>query len=166
MTTLQARMSVKKPGLLISRRGHVWRLCAPPLCGRGLHIRCVVWSNRSNEKIDTTRVHIPQFTSALFFYDAMTVHLAAAASTIFVLYGFSALEGHHLGTPVLQSTVLQVSPLFLFACLTMSHTGISFSGFLSQKSRYRVIQNQITRHHSSYFLSPSLAPSTSSSLIM
>lgn len=72
-------------------------------------------------KFDTTRVHIPQFSSALFFYDAMTVHLAAAASTIFVLYGLYALEGQHLGTPVLQSTVLQVGPLVLSACLTTSH---------------------------------------------
>lgn len=93
-----------------------------------MRLRCVgggyiygAWSNRSNEKIDTTRVHIPQFSSALFFYDAMTVHLAAAASTIFVLYGLYALEGQHLGTPVLQSTVLQVGPLVLSACLTTSH---------------------------------------------
>ncbi|KAN0139853.1 hypothetical protein V8E53_002515 [Lactarius tabidus] len=48
------------------------------------------------------------FSSAQFFYDAMTVYLAAAASTIFVLYGFYAFAGQHVGTLVLQSTVLQL----------------------------------------------------------
>ncbi|KAH9080563.1 hypothetical protein EDB83DRAFT_2513530 [Lactarius deliciosus] len=48
------------------------------------------------------------FSSALFFFDAVTVHLAAAASTLFVLYGFYALMGQHIGMPVLQSTVLQL----------------------------------------------------------
>jgi hypothetical protein len=51
----------------------------------------------------------------------MTVYLAAAASTIFVLYGFYAFAGQHVGTLVLQSTVLQVSSFVLSACLTMSH---------------------------------------------
>ncbi|KAI9465512.1 hypothetical protein BJY52DRAFT_1183607 [Lactarius psammicola] len=48
------------------------------------------------------------FSSALFFFDAVTVHLAAAASIVFVLYGFYAFAGQHIGTPVLQSTVLQI----------------------------------------------------------
>jgi hypothetical protein len=48
------------------------------------------------------------FSSALFFFDAVTVHLAVAASTVFVLYGLYAFAGQHIGTPVLQSTVLQL----------------------------------------------------------
>ena len=63
----------------------------------------------------------PQFSSALFFFDAVTVHLAAAASTVFVLYGLYAFAGQHIGTPVLQSAVLQVSPLVFLACLVMSY---------------------------------------------
>ena len=61
-----------------------------------------------------------QFSSALFFYDAMTVHLAAAASTVFVLYGFYAFAGQNIGTPVLQSIVVQVSILVSSACLAIS----------------------------------------------
>lgn len=47
------------------------------------------------------------FSSALFFFDAVTVHFAAAASTVFVLYGLYAFAGQHIGT-VLQSTILQL----------------------------------------------------------
>jgi hypothetical protein len=63
----------------------------------------------------------PQFSSALFFFDAVTVHLAVAASTVFVLYGLYAFAGQHIGTPVLQSTVLQVSSLVFSVSPPMSY---------------------------------------------
>ncbi len=65
---------------------------------------------------------MPQFSFALLFFDAVMVHLAASTSTILVLFGFYAFAGRHVGTPVLQSIVVQASPLVFFTCrLVISH---------------------------------------------
>ena len=78
------------------------------------------WSHRSNKKESIELECTSQFSSALFFYDAMTVHLAAAVSTVFVLYSFYAFAGQHIGTPVLQSIIVQVSSFVSSTCLAIS----------------------------------------------
>jgi hypothetical protein len=54
------------------------------------------------------RIPIPQFSSALFFFDAATVHFASATSTVLVLCGFYALVGRGITIAVSQSIALQV----------------------------------------------------------
>jgi hypothetical protein len=49
-----------------------------------------------------------QFSSALFYFDAFTVHFASAISTILVLYGLYAFAGRGVTVTVSQSIVLQV----------------------------------------------------------
>lgn len=70
------------------------------------------------------------FSSALFFFDAVTVHLAAAASTLFVLYGFYAFAGQHIGMPVLQSTVLQLLGVSLAKVALSSPSKSTFTSLL------------------------------------
>lgn len=92
------------------------------------------WSNGPNERRSRELKCTPQFSSALFFFDAATVHLAVAASTVFVLYGFYAFAGQHIGTLVLQSIVLQVSPFVFSTCLAVTSSVIASRGF-PRKSR-------------------------------
>jgi hypothetical protein len=49
-----------------------------------------------------------QFSSALFFFDAATVHFASATSTVLVLCGFFVLVGRGITVAVSQSIALQV----------------------------------------------------------
>ncbi|KAI9443197.1 hypothetical protein H4582DRAFT_2109565 [Lactarius indigo] len=70
------------------------------------------------------------FSSALFFFDAVTVHLAAATSTLFVLYGFYAFAGHHIGTLVLQCAVLQILGVSLAKVALSNPLTSSFTSLL------------------------------------
>jgi hypothetical protein len=68
------------------------------------------------------RTHpIPQFSSALFFFDAATVHVASATSTVLVLCGFYALVGRGITVAVSQSIALQVRRRPFLVSLIISH---------------------------------------------
>jgi hypothetical protein len=51
---------------------------------------------------------VSQFSSALFFFDAATAQVAAATSTVFVLYGLYAFSGRSVTMLVTQSITLLV----------------------------------------------------------
>ncbi|KAF8501014.1 hypothetical protein F5888DRAFT_1324947 [Russula emetica] len=53
------------------------------------------------------------FSSALFYFDAFTVHFASAISTILVLYGLYAFSGRGVTVAVSQSIVLQLLGILL-----------------------------------------------------
>jgi hypothetical protein len=64
---------------------------------------------------------MPQFSSALFFFDAVNVHFASATSTILVLYGLYAFAGRGVTVAVSQSIALQVRRHVLPRFLVISH---------------------------------------------
>ncbi|KAH9969575.1 hypothetical protein BC827DRAFT_1262811 [Russula dissimulans] len=61
------------------------------------------------------------FLSALFFFDASTVHFASATSTALVLYGLHAFSGRSLTVTVSQGFALQLLGILLAKIALVSH---------------------------------------------
>lgn len=108
---------------------------------------------------------MPQFSSALFFFDAVTVHFASAASTILVLYGLYAFAGRGVTVAVSQSIALLVRrhvPL-LISWLFLITALVSFLAFCLPKPPCHILQIHISLRHLSCLLSSLPVPVTSSS---
>jgi hypothetical protein len=152
-----------------SRRARGSQLRSPRSHGRVRHTSYVLLSRISPEKkgvyFNERNWIFPrtQFTSALFFFDAPTVHFASATSTVLVLYAFYALFGRGVTVTVCQSVALQVcrDTVIVFTWPFLIRE-VSFSAFYSPKTRCSVLRSLITRYLSSCSLSLSLVPVTSS----
>jgi hypothetical protein len=135
-----------------SRHARGSRSRLPRSCGRAPHTSCVLSPpiDRRENSVFEGRTPCPlwQFSSALFFFDAATVHFACATSTTLVLYGSYALFGRGVTVTVSQNIALQVrrhAPT-LFRWLVLITTAVSFSAFYSPKPRCRTLRNLITLH--------------------
>ena len=77
---------------------------------------------------------IQQFSTALLFFDAATVHFASAISIILVLYGLYAFVGRGVTATVSQTIALQVRCHVSPCLLVISHDGEQLLGVLLAKT--------------------------------
>ncbi len=77
---------------------------------------------------------VPQFSSALFLFEAATVHFASAISTVLVLYGLYAFAGRGVTVAVSHSIALQVRRHFSHVLLMISHARGQLLGILLAKA--------------------------------
>lgn len=127
--------SVKNPQMLCSRHLRGLLSCLLRLFGRAPLISCVFFVQSCGKAVDEC-ISISQFSSALFYFDAFTVHFASALSTIFVLYGFYAFAGRGVTVVVSQGIVLQVGPRFPPLFLVVSHRYNQLLGILLAKAAF------------------------------
>ena len=125
-------LSPKNLQMLCSRRlrGSLW--CLLRSFGRAPLISYVFLVQSCGEAFDEC---ISQFSSALFYFDAFTVHFASAISTILVLYGLYAFAGRGITVAVSQSIVLQVRHRFSASFPVISHHHNQLLGILLAKRR-------------------------------
>ena len=164
---LMFRLSAKNPQMLGPRRVRRSRSCLPRSYGRAPHIPYVLYSIYlvAEEAFDGRQC--PQFSSALLFFDAATVHFASAASTILVLYGLYAFAGRGVTVAVSQSIALLVRrnvPL-LISWLFLTTSLVSFLAFCSPRPPCHILRNHISLRHLSCSLSSLPVPVMSLSLI-
>jgi len=80
---------------------------------------------------------ISQSSSALVYFDAITVHFASAITTTLVLYGLYAFAGRGVTVAVSQNIVLQVRHRFPSISLVITHhCGRQVLGILLAKTTF------------------------------
>lgn len=163
VTRLPFPPGVKNPQMLGLRRVRGSQLCPPRSYGRVPHTSYVFIGSAVEERL---MGGISQSSSALFFFDAVTVHFASAISIILVVYGLYAFEGRGVTPAGSQTIALLVRRRVSPHLPVISHHRSSFLAFCSPGPPCHTLHSHhISLHHSSCSLSSSPVPVTSSSLI-
>ena len=88
--------------------------------------------------------HVSQFSSALFFFDAATVHFASATSMALVLYGLYAFSGRGVTAAVSQGFALQVDCFISLRFPSISHCSELASQHLTHQDRISITPFTVT----------------------